>query len=93
MSDDRTANELTAARAHPHCQDCRLPLEDCVCCKSPIKHGDRVQTPDGCGGVVYVVMKPPEYSQVLSVSVLLDRYKQRLEYRGTVFLVGSVVKL
>ena len=29
--DQRTADELTAARAHPHCHECRLVLEDCRC--------------------------------------------------------------
>jgi len=29
--DDRSADELTAARAHPHCPECRLVLEDCRC--------------------------------------------------------------
>jgi hypothetical protein len=58
-----------------------------------LRHGDRVMTPNGPGGVVYVRMKPPEYTQVSEVSVLLDAYKQHINYRGTVFLVRSVVKM
>lgn len=58
-----------------------------------IKHGDRVQTPDGPGGVVYVRMKPPDYTDALVVSVLLDAHKHRIDYRGTVFMANRVVKL
>lgn len=31
IEDERTADELTTARAHPHCPDCRCVLEDCRC--------------------------------------------------------------
>ena len=34
--DNRTADQLTAARAHPHCPECKLVIEDCRCNLSDI---------------------------------------------------------
>lgn len=45
--DDRSAEELTAARAHPHCPDCRLVLEDCRCAEEHQSDPARVQSAEG----------------------------------------------
>ena len=36
--DSRTADELTSARAHPHCPNCQRVLEDCHCADSEIRN-------------------------------------------------------
>ena len=58
-----------------------------------VAHGDYVTTPNGPGRVVYVRMSPPDYRTPEVVSVLLDAYRLRIEYRGTVFLASAVTKI
>lgn len=58
-----------------------------------LSHGDYVTTPSGTGRVVYVVMSPPDYTEPQVVSVLLDDYRLRLDYRGTMFLASAVTKI
>lgn len=60
---------------------------------TPLTHGDYVTTPSGTGRVVYVRMAPPGYTDPEAVSVLLDQYRLRVEYRGTVFLALAVTKI
>lgn len=52
--------------------------------------GQRVNTPQGPGKIVYVRMMLPTYSEVAVVSVSLDSRQKDPTYTGTIFKVEEV---
>jgi len=50
----------------------------------------RVKTPRGYGTIVYVRMRPPEYSEVAAASVKLDDKDGQFGYCGTMFSVDEI---
>lgn len=52
--------------------------------------GQRVNTPMGPGSVAYQTMEPPDYREVLSVSVILDSRRDNDNYSGTIFSAKKV---
>ena len=55
------------------------------------REGERVDTPQGPGTVVFQRMAPPEYVEAAAVSVRLDSRRRDLTYTGTIYLAGLVI--
>ena len=52
--------------------------------------GERVDTPQGPGTVVYQRMLSPEYVEAAAVNVRLDSRHRDITYTGTIYLAGLV---
>ena len=53
--------------------------------------GTKVVTPAGSGTVLYVRMRPPDFSVPMSVSVRLDARAHECCYQGSLFVAADVV--
>jgi len=54
------------------------------------QQGQKVITPLGTGRVAFQMLKPPDYNEAISVSVILDSKRNYLSYSGTKFKVEDV---
>lgn len=54
------------------------------------EQGQKVVTPLGPGRVAYQMLKPPEYNEAVSVSVILDSKRNYISYSGTKFPAEQV---
>ncbi len=58
--------------------------------KKYFQQGQLVKTPLGTGRVKYQTMKPPEYNEAATVSVILDSKHNYISYDGTKFPAEQV---
>ena len=54
------------------------------------EQGQKVITPLGTGRVAYQMLKPPDYNEAISVSVILDSKRNYVSYSGTKFKAEDV---
>jgi hypothetical protein len=59
---------------------------------TPVRQGDRVNTPHGAGNVAYVRMNPPDFTTIAAVSVVLDSKRSNPSYTGTIMPAEHVTK-
>jgi hypothetical protein len=57
-----------------------------------LSQGSKVNTPKGIGKVLYVRMAPPSYSEVASVSVILESKKNDPKYTGSIFSAQDITE-